>query len=96
MLLSFGKAGWIDKIRKQPDRFREVLDKIRSDGLLSTIEAVQAKLDQPIALGYCNVGTVLAVGPEVPRLQVGERVISNGATSSRARRVPCAPGFPGK
>jgi predicted dehydrogenase/threonine dehydrogenase-like Zn-dependent dehydrogenase len=97
MLLSFGKAGWIDKIRQQPDRFREVLGKIRSDGLLSTFEAVQAKLDQPIALGYCNVGTVLAVGAGVSGLQVGERVISNGAHAEvvRVPRTLCT-GIPGE
>ena len=85
MLLSFGRAGWIEKIRQQPDRFREVLDKIRSDGLLSTLEAVRMKLDQPIALGYCNVGTVLAVGVGVSEYQVGDRVISNGAHADVVR-----------
>jgi predicted dehydrogenase/threonine dehydrogenase-like Zn-dependent dehydrogenase len=92
MLLSFGRAGWIEKIRQQPDRFREVLDKIRSDGLLSTLEAVRMKLDQPIALGYCNVGTVLAVGAGVSEYRVGDRVISNGAHADvvRVPRTLCA------
>ncbi len=85
MLLSFGKAGWIDKIRQQPDRVREVLSKVRSDGLLSTIDAVRAKLDQPIALGYCNVGTVLAVGTGVSRYRIGDRVVSNGAHADIVR-----------
>jgi predicted dehydrogenase/threonine dehydrogenase-like Zn-dependent dehydrogenase len=87
MLLSFGKAGWVDKIRQQPDRFRDVLSKIRSDGLISTLEAVQAKLDQPVALGYCNVGTVLEVGAGVSEFRIDDRVISNGR-HSEVVRVP--------
>ncbi len=78
MLVDFGKAGWIDKARQQPDKVRMVLEKIRTDGLMPTIEAVLNKLDQPIALGYCNVGTVVAVGPGVTGFEVGDRVASNG------------------
>ena len=59
MLLDFGKAGLIDKARQQPDKVRQVLDKIRTDGVMPTLEAVRNKLDQPLPLGYCNVGVVL-------------------------------------
>jgi predicted dehydrogenase/threonine dehydrogenase-like Zn-dependent dehydrogenase len=78
MLVDFGKAGWIDKARQQPDKVRMVLEKIRTDGLMPTIEAVMNKLDQPIALGYCNVGIVMAVGAGVTGFEVGDRVASNG------------------
>ena len=78
MLVEFGKAGWIEKARQQPDKVRMVLDKIKTDGLLPTLEAVLNKLDQPIALGYCNVGQVLSVGAGVSGFTVGERVVSNG------------------
>lgn len=81
MLVEFGKAGWIDKARKQPDKVRQVLAKVRTDGLFATIDAVKAKLDQPIALGYCNVGTVVEAGPDVLvalGCKLGDRVVSNG------------------
>lgn len=78
MLVDFGKAGWIEKARQQPDKVRMVLDKIKTDGLQPTIEAVFNKLDQPLPLGYCNVGNVLEVGLGVEDFKVGERVISNG------------------
>ena len=45
MLVEFGKAGWIDKARQQPDKVRMVLDKIRTDGVMPTVEAVFNKLD---------------------------------------------------
>ncbi|MBM4234831.1 MAG: zinc-binding alcohol dehydrogenase, partial [Gammaproteobacteria bacterium] len=78
MLVEFGKAGWIDKARQQPDKVRMVLDKIRTDGLQPTLEAVFNKLDQPLPLGYCNAGTVVGVGAGVTGFAVGDRVISNG------------------
>lgn len=78
MLVEFGKANWIDKARQQPDKVRMVLDKIKTDGLQPTIEAVFNKLDQPLPLGYCNVGRVAEVGAGVAGFEVGDRVISNG------------------
>ncbi|MFP8835074.1 bi-domain-containing oxidoreductase [Hydrogenophaga sp. XSHU_21] len=78
MLIDFGRANWLDKARQQPDKVRQVIDKVRTDGLLPTIEAVRNKLDQPLALGYCNVGVVLAVGAGVSGFSVGDRVASNG------------------
>ena len=78
MLVEFGKANLIDKARQQPDRVKEVLDKIKTDGLQPTLEAVFNKLGQPLPLGYCNVGRVVAVGKGVTEFQVGDRVASNG------------------
>lgn len=78
MLVEFGNASLIQKARQQPDKVKMVLDKIRSDGLLPTMEAVFNKLGQPLPLGYCNVGRVVAVGTGVTEFQVGDRVASNG------------------
>ncbi len=78
MLVQFGKSNLIDKARQQPDKVRMVLDKIRTDGLPETLEAVRFKLDQPLPLGYCNVGTVVEVGAGVSGFAPGDRVVSNG------------------
>lgn len=78
MLVDFGKASYLEKARQQPEKVKMVLEKIRTDGLSTTIEAVQSKLSQPLALGYCNVGTVVAVGEGVDNFKVGDRVASNG------------------
>ncbi|MBM5808555.1 MAG: dehydrogenase, partial [Cyanobacteria bacterium M_surface_9_m1_291] len=78
MLVDFGKADWLGKARQQPDKLKQVLDKVRSDGLLTTVEAVRSKLDQPLPLGYCNVGAVVALGAGVQGFAVGQRVASNG------------------
>ena len=77
-LVDFGGSGFVGKLRKQPDKVKQVLEKARVDGIISTYEAVQSKLDKPLPLGYCNVGTVAAVGAGVSGYQVGDRVASNG------------------
>ena len=78
MLVEFGKASIIEKARQQPDKVSQVLDKIKTDGLMPTLEAVFNKLGQPIPLGYCNVGEVIAIGDGVSDFTIGERVASNG------------------
>jgi len=78
MLVEFGKANLVDKARQQPDRVKQVMDKIKTDGLQPTLEAVFNKLGQPLPLGYCNVGRVIAVGKGVTEFNVGDRVASNG------------------
>lgn len=78
MLVEFGKAGFINKARQQPDKVRQVIEKIRTDGLMATLDTVSAKLDEPMPMGYCNVGTVIGLGPGVQGFAVGDRVASNG------------------
>jgi predicted dehydrogenase/threonine dehydrogenase-like Zn-dependent dehydrogenase len=78
MLVEFGKASLLDKARQQPDKVRMVLDKARTDGIGPTIRSVKAKLDQPLPLGYSNVGTVIEIGDGVSGFSVGDRVVSNG------------------
>lgn len=78
MLVEFGTSNLIGKALQQPERLKQVLDKCRTDGLLSTYDAVQSKLDSTIPLGYSNVGRVIEVGSAVSDLCVGDRVVSNG------------------
>lgn len=81
MLVHFGKASYLQKARQQPEKVKMVLEKIRTDGLATTLEAVQSKLSEPLALGYCNVGVVSEVGANVSGFHEGDRVVSNGAHS---------------
>ena len=85
MLVDFGRSGLISKARKQPEKVKQVLGKIKTDGLMTTVEAVRSKLGQPIPLGYCNVGVVRDSGAK--GFNPGERVASNGPHAD----VVCVP-----
>ena len=88
MLVDFGRANWIDKARSQPDKVRQVLDKVRTDGVGPTMESIRAKLDQPVALGYCQAGIVESVGRGVQGFAPGDRVVTNGPHAEFVRVAP--------
>ncbi len=78
MLLNFSKASYIQKAKQQPEKVKQVLDKVKTDGLKTTYDAVKSKLAEPIPLGYCHVGRVVEVGAGCDGFSEGDRVISNG------------------
>lgn len=83
MLVDFGKANLIQKALQQPDKVKQALQKIRTDGLAPTVEAIRAKLDQPMPLGYSNVGVVVDNGGT--SFALGDRVVSNGPHAEMVR-----------
>src|SRR5688500_11387129 len=85
MLVDFGRAGWLEKARRQPDKVRQVVDKMRTDGIGPTLGAVRAKLDAPIPIGYCQSGIVVETGPRVERFAPGDRVVTNGPHAEYVR-----------
>ena len=85
MLVDFGRASWLEKARRQPDKVRQVVDKMRTDGIGPTLGAVRAKLDAPIPLGYCQAGIVVETGPRVEGFAPGDRVVTNGPHAEYVR-----------
>jgi predicted dehydrogenase/threonine dehydrogenase-like Zn-dependent dehydrogenase len=79
MLIDFGHASMLDRARQQPEKVKLLFDKMRTDGVTAAINAVRSKLDQPLGLGYCNVGTVMEAGANVAQFRQGDRVVSNGS-----------------
>ena len=78
MLVEFGKANIFEKARSQPEKVKQVIRKVKKEGLIETAKTVFNKLDQPIPLGYCNVGEVIGIGKGVSNFSIGDRVVSNG------------------
>lgn len=78
MLLEFGKSGLLGKALQQPERVKDAVQKAKTDGVLSTVNAIYQKLDDPLPLGYCNVGTVIEVGSGCEEFKIGDLVVSNG------------------
>ncbi len=82
MLVDFGKSNLIQKALSQPERVKQVIDKLKKDGILPTLESVLNKLNTPLPLGYCNAGEILELGSGVNSFKIGDRVVSNGHHSN--------------
>ncbi len=78
MLVSFAEKSLLGKARSRPDLVRQVLDKARREGALSTLEAAFNRLEQPMALGYSSAGTIIALGEGMQGFRVGQRVACAG------------------
>jgi len=78
MLVEFAGRSLVGKARSRPDLVRQVLDKARREGLLTTVQAAFGRLDQPMALGYSSAGTIVALGAGMDGFRVGQRVACAG------------------
>jgi predicted dehydrogenase/threonine dehydrogenase-like Zn-dependent dehydrogenase len=87
----FGRKNLLQKAKARPDLAREVMSKIRRDGIFSAVAAVRSRLDQPNALGYSSSGTVVGVGEGVADLSLGDRVACAGAKYAVHADFVCIP-----
>src|SRR5580700_9284527 len=87
----FASKNLLQKARMRPDLVRDVLSKIRRDGLLATVSTVRSRLDQPTALGYSSAGTVVAVGEGIADINPGDRVACAGAGHAVHAEFACVP-----
>lgn len=78
MVVEFAEKGLLEKARSRPDLVRQTIEKARREGALATLEAVQNRLDQPLALGYAVAGTVIGLGVGVREFKIGDRVAAAG------------------
>jgi len=78
MVVEFAEKSLVGKARSRPDLVKQVLDKARREGLLSTVQAAFNRLDQPMALGYSSSGTIVALGKNMQGFKVGQRVACAG------------------
>jgi threonine dehydrogenase-like Zn-dependent dehydrogenase len=78
MVVEFAEKSLVGKARSRPDLVRQVLDKARREGLLTTVEAAFNRLDQPMVLGYSSAGTILALGEGLTGFKPGQRVACAG------------------
>ena len=78
MLVNFSKSSYFEKAKQQPEKVKQVINKISTDGILTTYDSVKSKLDEPIALGYSNVGVIDELPEGITDFKVGDRVVSNG------------------
>jgi len=87
----FASKNLMQKARARPDLVREVIGKIQRDGILSAVQAVRSRLDQPQTPGYSSSGTIVAAGEGVADLQPGDRVACAGAGFAVHAEIACVP-----
>ncbi len=87
----FAGKSLLAKAKARPDLMRDVLAKMRRDGLSSTLQTVRSRLDQPQSLGYSSAGLVVAVGDGVSDINVGDRVACAGAGYAVHAEFACVP-----
>lgn len=79
MLVDFAKKSMLAKAKDRPDLVKQVVDKMKKEGVRNTLEKVFTKLDTPIPLGYSLAGRVVQVGENLSGVNVGDRVACGGA-----------------
>src|SRR5215831_2199427 len=87
----FARKSLLQKAKSRPDLVREVISRVQRDGILSAVQAVRSRLDQPQSPGYSSAGTVVAVGEGVTDVQPGDRVACAGAGIAVHAEIACVP-----
>jgi predicted dehydrogenase/threonine dehydrogenase-like Zn-dependent dehydrogenase len=87
----FASKNLLQKAGARPDLVREVINKVRRDGIISAVTTVRSRLDQPNSVGYSNSGSVVAIGEGITDLQAGDRVACAGAGYAVHAELACVP-----
>ena len=80
----------IGKAKERPQQVKQVLDSLKTRGLVQTYRAVMKKLDAYSPLGYSSAGEVIEVGSCIEDISVGDKVACAGGGANHAEIV-CVP-----
>jgi predicted dehydrogenase/threonine dehydrogenase-like Zn-dependent dehydrogenase len=76
--VDLGRKSLLAKARSRPDQVRQVMDKVRREGVLRTYRTVKARLEEQTPIGYSSAGVVRQVGELALGLTVGDWVACGG------------------
>ena len=91
MILDLASKSYLGKAQARPDLVKQVLDKVRKEGLVNTWRNVQSKLEKPMPLGYSAAGIIEAVDAGVEGFSVGDRVAVAGAGYANHAEINSVP-----
>ena len=90
-LIDFGKKNLILKAKERPDQVKKVIDKMKTDGVITAVKAAFNKLDEPLPLGYSGVGKVIEVGKGCIEFKVGNLVAIAGTLHANHAEINYVP-----
>ncbi len=77
-MIEVSQMSLVGKARQRPDMVKQVIGKMKTEGVLSTYNKVMGRLSTPTALGYSSAGVVRAVHSNLENWTPGERVACAG------------------
>ncbi len=85
------QSSLLGKAKQRPDLVAQVLQNIKKEGLMATLEKVRTKLDSLKALGYSTAGVVKASMDTNGKFKVGDRVACAGQDFASHAEVVAIP-----
>lgn len=79
MIIDLAKKSYLGKAQERPDLVKQVINKVKNEGLINTYKSVMNKIETPIPLGYSCVGQVVEVSSKIDDVKVGDFVACAGA-----------------
>src|SRR6056297_3393388 len=61
LMVDLAKKSLLGKSRARPDLVKQVIGKMKQEGVIQTLQKVFTKLDSPMPLGYSCAGRVIEV-----------------------------------
>lgn len=90
-MIEMAKKSLIGKARERPDLVKQVIAKVKTEGIFETYKAVMARLDMPVPLGYSSAGIVIEIGEGVEEFKKGDRVACSGSGYASHAEIVCVP-----
>jgi len=91
MIIDLAKKSLVGKAKARPELVKQVIDKMKQEGIIQTVQKVFNKLDEPVSLGYSCAGRVIEVGSKVTKFKVGDRVACGGGEYASHAEVNYVP-----
>ncbi len=81
------RKGYLGKARERPQQVKQVIDSVKSQGVMQTYKTVMNKLDFFSPLGYSCVGEVIDLAEDVETFKRGDLVACAGSGACHAEIV---------
>ncbi|OPY13634.1 MAG: Glucose--fructose oxidoreductase precursor [Syntrophus sp. PtaB.Bin138] len=85
------RSGYLAKAMERPQQVKQVIDTLKTQGVVQTYRAIMKKLDAWSALGYSSAGSVIETAPDVTAFSVGDPVACAGVGYANHAEIVTVP-----